>query len=266
MVARLAVLMPEFDGSVQSDPAVKVLQVAAWFVMLKQQEVNDNAVRILLAYAEKEDLDQLGALLNVDRLLIDAGDPATGVDPVYESDADFRERIQLAPQSFSVAGPATAYEFHARSADATIAGASASSPSPGTVLISVLSRLGDGTANANQLAAVEAALGKEVRPLTDNVVVASAQMLPYEIEAELTLFVGPDDTLVIAAAQERLNKYRDDSRRIGRDITRFGIFAALGVEGVSNVELVKPAADILCDETQCGNCVGLILRVAGRGE
>ena len=37
-----------------------------------------------------------------------------------ESDENFRERIQIAPESFSVAGPTGAYEFYARSAHQNI--------------------------------------------------------------------------------------------------------------------------------------------------
>jgi phage-related baseplate assembly protein len=269
MVARMVALMPEFDATVDSDPAVKVLQVAAWCVMLERQRANDNALKVMLAYSEDADLDQLGANFNVERLIVDPGDPESGVDPTYESNAAFRERIQLSPESFSVAGPGTAYEFHARSVDASIVDARASSPAPGVVLICLLSRDGNGAADAEQIAEVEELLGNDagaLRPLTDNVLVQSAEIVPFEIEAALTLFDGPDESLVLSQAQARLAAYQARSRRIGRDVTRFGILAALGVEGVSNINLVKPAADVPISDTQCSNCVGSVVTVAGRGE
>ena len=63
-----------------------------------------------------------------------------------ESDPDFRRRIQLAPEGFSVAGPEGAYIFHALSADPGVLDACATSPSPGEVVVTVLARAGDGTA------------------------------------------------------------------------------------------------------------------------
>lgn len=269
ITARMVELMPEFDATIDSDPAVKVFQVMAWFTSLLRQQGNDNSVKSMLAYAEKADLDQLGANLNVARLVLDPGDPDQGIDPIIESDDDFRARIQLAPESLSVAGPATAYEFHARSTDASIADARASSPSPGVVLVSLLSRVGTGTASAEQIEAVEDVLGagtRALRPLTDNVIVQSVEIIAYEIEAELTLFEGPDEVPVLTAAQEALERYKADCRRIGRDVNRAGIFHALKAEGVSNVRVIRPAADLVISDTQCSNCVGTNVRVVARGE
>ncbi|MBL4766648.1 MAG: aromatic amino acid lyase, partial [Rhodobacteraceae bacterium] len=61
----------------------------------------------MVAYAVAADLDNLAALIP---LLRNEG----------ESDTDFRVRVQLAPEGFSVAGPRGAYEFHARSADPAV--------------------------------------------------------------------------------------------------------------------------------------------------
>ena len=46
----------------------------------------------------------------------------------------------------SVAGPTGAYEFHALSADGDVKDAAATSPAPGEVVVTVLSRTGDGAA------------------------------------------------------------------------------------------------------------------------
>ncbi len=247
--------LPEFDASIASDPGVKLLELFAYFIMLKVQEFNERGLQCNLAYATGADLENLGALVNVGRLLLEE---ATGTDPaIYESDADLRRRIQLAPESFSVAGPGTAYRFHALSADATIADALATSPAPGQVLITILSRLGDGTASPDQIAAVEAVVtSREVRPLTDMVTVASVELVTFTVLATLTLFHGPDAVVVLAAAEQRLAAYIADARKIGRPVTRSGIIAALHVEGVLNVALAQPAADILPNGTQLAHCTG----------
>ncbi|WP_337846858.1 baseplate J/gp47 family protein [Sphingomonas sp.] len=261
LVADLQARLPEFDATVASDPAVKLLEVFAYRELLLRQAFNERALQTMLAYATGADLDNLGALVNVGRLLLADADGATPA--TYESDADLRRRIQLAPESFSVAGPATAYRFHALSADATIADAQATSPEPGEVLVTILSRLGDGTASPSQIAAVEAVVNaREVRPLTDLVTVASVELIPFTVFAELTLFQGPDAIVVLAAAEARLASFIADARKIGRPVTRSGIIAALHVEGVLNVALAEPATDIIPDGTQIAHCTGTDVTLA----
>ena len=74
--------------------------------------------------------------------------PSTAVgEGVYKSLDALRLRVPAAFEGLSVAGPTAAYEFHARSADGRVADASATSPSPAEVVLTVLSREGDGTAD-----------------------------------------------------------------------------------------------------------------------
>ncbi|MBB3953392.1 baseplate assembly protein [Novosphingobium sediminicola] len=252
LVADVQELLPTWDATVESDPAIKVLEVAAYRELLIRQQFNERARQCLLAYATDTNLDHLGALLGVARLT-DEGDDA------------FKARIQLAPDAFSVAGPESAYEFHARSADSTIADAKVTSPSPGVVLVSILSASGDGTASDTQIAHVEAALAG-VCPLTDQVIVQSVQIIPYTLTAALTLFDGPDGDVVLANALAGAQGFVAAARKIGRDINRANIFAAIGVAGISNVALTGPDADMPMDDTQCGYCLGINLTVTGRGE
>ncbi|WP_093222972.1 baseplate J/gp47 family protein [Sphingomonas sp. NFR15] len=262
-------VLPSFDATVDSDPAVKLLQVFAWRELIIRQRFNDRARQTMVAYAEKSNLDNLGALFGVTRLVIDAGDPANGVDPVMEGDDDLRERIVLSPESQSVAGPESAYIFHARSADGTIRDASASSPAPGEVVVSILSRVGDGTASPSQIAAVQAALGivegNKLRPLTDYVTVASAEIVTYYIDADLTLLSGPDQTVVLASAQASIAALVGAGGKLGVDANRAAITAALMVAGVQNLRLNQPPADVVVDKTQTAHCAGIAVRVSGVG-
>ena len=267
MLAKLKEFIPDFDDSIESDPAVIVLQVAAYFRMLDRQRVNDAARAVMLPYAAAADLDNLGALVGVTRLTITPADEENGIPAVMESDTDFRRRITLAPEGYSVAGPRGAYIFHALSADADVADASAISPAPTEVEVYVLSRMGDGTPTAEVLAAVEAALNDEdVRPLGDQVTVAGATITGYAIAADIYTFAGPDSAVVMAEAQSRIEEWVEDSRKIGRDITRAGIIAALFAGGVQNVDLTSPAADLAMDETAAGYCTGIALNWAGVAE
>lgn len=288
-VAKLVEDLPTFDATVLSDPAVKVLEVFSYREMLIRQTFNERARQVMLAYATGTNLDQLGALLNVARL------PG-------ELDDAYKARIQLAPEAFSVAGPASAYRYYALSAANTVADASVTSPRPsdirnmvlgvladhgadaglvaamtaaldgatwpGTVIVALLSSLGDGSASDDEIEAVELAIAEDedVRPVTDLPQVRSAEIIEYEIDIDLTLFSGPDETVVLAAAQAGVEAYKVASRKLGRSITRAGLYAAAVVAGVQNALVNKPPADVAVGKLQCANCVGTAVRIAGRVE
>lgn len=220
-----------FDALVESDPVMKLIEAWAYREMLVRQNFNERAVSMLIAKATGADLENLGAFYGVTRL-------------DGENDERLRRRILLAPDAFTVAGPEAAYVFHALSADVTIADAVATSPVPGEVLVSLLSERGDGTATPAQIAAVTAALGNDVRPLTDHVTVASANRVDFQIAAELTIASGPDPAIVLQAASADLAIYKEQRRRIGRMVSRAGLIGALQVEGVENTVLASPAADV----------------------
>lgn len=267
LIADMLARYPDFSAALESDPVYKLLEVAAYRELLIRAEFNERARGCMVAFATGADLDQLAALLGAARLLITPADPLTGAPAVMESDDDFRRRVILAPEGYSVAGPEGAYVFHALSADGDALDASATSPDPGEVVVTVLSRTGDGTASLELLAAVEAAVSaNDVRPLTDHVTVQSAAIVDYAIEAELTTFAGPDSAIVLAEAEARLTDYVDGARRLGRDIVRSAIFAALHAEGVSNVALTSPPEDVPLDRTQAGHCTGVTIVHAGTGE
>lgn len=293
--------LQEFDALVESDPAMKLLQVVAYRELQLRQRVNDAARAVMLAYAVGSDLDHLGALFHVTRYEQDPGDPARGVAPTMESDADFRRRIQLSPEGFSVAGPEGAYIFHALNADAQVLDASATSPQPddiralvlgvladhgaapelvsamtsaldaaswpGDVFVSVLSRLGDGMPDSALLARVAAALRVDrVRPLTDHVIVQPAEIVPYQVAARIFTFAGPDSSLVLAESLKNLRAYVAECHRLGRDVPRSGIYSALHTEGVQRVELDQPAQSISIARTQAAYCTGINVTHGGVDE
>lgn len=265
-VARMQALMPEFENR-DSDPATKLLQAFSYFAQLLRQRVNDAARAVMPAYATGADLDNIAALFGITRFTLVPADEVLGIPAIMESDADFRRRMVLAPEGYSVAGPEGAYVFHALSADEDVLDASAISPAPGEVLVSVLSRTGSGEAPPELLAAVDAFVSDETRrPLTDFVTVQSAEIIEYAVDATLTTFSGPDGSVVLATAQASLAAYVEASHRLGRDITRSGLFAALHVEGVQNVVLTSPAADVVVSRVQAPHCTGVTVNYAGTGE
>lgn len=248
----------------ESEPLTKLLQENALRELLLRQRINEACLANMVAYARGGDLDQLGANVNTPRLIVRPADE-TAVPPqpaVYESDADYRLRIPQAFEGLSAAGPQGAYVYHARSADGRVADASAISPSPACVTVSVLSREGDGTASADLLRKVEAALNDEdVRPVADRLTVQSARIVPYTVAAELHLCPLPASEPVKAAAEARLQRYVTTQHRLGRDIRRSALFAALHAEGVQQVVLTGPATDLVLNETQAAFCREITLTV-----
>lgn len=243
--------------ALESEPITKQLQESTYREVLLRQRINEAAQAVMVAYALGGDLDQLAANYNVNRLTVTPADndAVPPVGAVMESDDALRLRVPAAFEGLSVAGPTAAYEFHARSADGRVADASATSPAPADVVLTVLSREGDGTADNDLLAVVEKALNSEsVRPVADRLTVRSAEIIPYSVEATVFLYPGPEAEPVMAAAKASLQKYLASQTRLGRDIRRSALYAALHVEGVQRVELASPLADVVLDKTQAASC------------
>ncbi|MDR5887563.1 baseplate assembly protein [Vreelandella janggokensis] len=247
----------------ESEPLTKLLQENAYRELVWRQRVNEAAKGVMLAYAIDEDLDNLVANFEVERLEIDPGDPdaTPPVPPTYESNTELRLRGQEAWEGLSIAGPTAAYEFHARSADGRVADARALSPEPCDALIIVLSREGDGTASQELLDIVYDALTPEdIRPVCDRVTTQSAEIIDYLIDAELQLYdeATTAQEAILAAASARLQRFVEaqhrQRRRLGVSIYRDAIKAALHVEGVETVNLISPPEHIIIDKTKAARC------------
>ena len=241
---------PAFVDLVESDPAMKLLQADSYDEMILAQAFADAARGLLLAYATGPRLDHLAALYAVERL-------------EGETDTALRQRVQLAPHSFSVAGPELAYVYWARSADPDVADATAVSPTPGQVVVTVLSASGDGVPASGVLDAVTELLTGPVRPLTDEVIVQPASLVPFAIEAQLTVFAGPDQTLLLQTALASLSAHLAAARKLGRDVTRSALIAALHVANVQKVELLLPVADIVIDPSEIASVTATNVTIAG---
>lgn len=253
----------------ESEPIVKMLQENAYREMLLRQQINESALAVMLAFSNDGDLDQLAANFHLERLELDKGNPLAvpPVPPIMESNDDLRARCQMAFEGLSVAGPRGAYIYHALSADGQVSDVSAESPAPCEVVVSVLSREGKGMASPALLAKVTAALSDEdIRPLGDRLTVQSVTIIEYAVEAILYYYPGPESEPIRAAAEKSLQAYIGNQRRIGRDIRRSALYAALHVEGVQRVELVHPAIDIVLNKEQAGFCTGYTLTLGGSDE
>lgn len=249
----------------ESEPMNAIAQVFAYREMMLMQRINDGAAACMLSHSNFSDLDNLGANNNTQRLVIQEATDTT--EAVYESDAAFRLRIQSAFEGLSVAGPTGAYEYFAKSASGKVADAKATSPSPAVVVVSVLSTEGDGTPDQALLATVNKALSADdKRPVADRLTVQAAEIVNYHINAVLYLYPGPESEPIRTAAEDALRSWISQQGKIGRDVARSAIMAALHVQGVQRVELPEPVSDIVIDDTQAARCESFTITVGGTDE
>jgi phage-related baseplate assembly protein len=269
--AAVIALMPAADRAatsamlqLESEPSVKLLQENAYRELLLRNRMNDAAKAVMLPYARGSDLEQIGANTNVPRLVVAPAKPdARPPTPeIKEDDDPYRLRIQEAPDGLSVAGPRNAYEFHARSADGRVKDVKAYSPAPCEIVVVVLSTEADGIAAPDLLARVDAALSAEdIRPLGDLVSVRSAEVVPYQVRATLYVDKGPEAPLALAAAKTNATKLEKPRRPLAWSIYRAAWIGAMKVEGVRNVVLHSPTADLLLDRTKAARCTGVQIEV-----
>ncbi|MCS3806686.1 phage-related baseplate assembly protein [Chromobacterium alkanivorans] len=184
----------------------------------------------------------------------------TGYDE--EDDERLRERIKLAPESFTNAGSRLAYRFHALKAHQSIVDVAVLSPSPGVVHLYPLTATG--LPDSNLLALVEATCSAEkVRPLTDRVRALAPSRVDYAIEAQLVLYTQADSRSVQAMATAQAKAYVDGrAGGLGRDIVPSQVIAALQVPGVYQVTLNSPAMHVL-SESEWAHCTQISITPAG---
>lgn len=253
----------------ESEPVVKLLEENAYLELLLRTHINESAKAVMLAYATGSDLDQLGALFGIKRLIIQAEDlnAHPPIPTQYEDDERFRTRIQMSLEGLTTAGSRASYEFHALSTSAKIKDVDVTSPTAGTVKVAILSTEGQGTADSDLINAVKEQLNAEhIRPLTDTVLVESAVILPYEIRATLTLYPSVLESVVMANVNQAITHYTNKQHLLGIDITLSGIYSALHQEGVQNVKLTQPLADLIVQPHQAAYCSQIQINVGGRDE
>lgn len=244
-VQRMADAGVEYDVEMlESDPVVKVLEVAAYRELLLRARVNDAARAVMLAFSQRADLEHLGVYYGVARQLISA---ATETSPaLYEPDGRLRQRIQLAPEALSTAGPEGAYVFHAMTTDPSIKSVRAYQPYPGAVHVLPLVNIGNGIPSDVILDRVRQRLNEEnIRPLTDMVTVRAPHLLSFELNVRLSIADGPDPVVVKNASMASLWSYLSSRHVVGMPIMLSGLIAAAHVAGVESVDILSPSDDVV---------------------
>ncbi|EAM6405816.1 baseplate protein [Salmonella enterica] len=180
-----------------------------------------------------------------------------------ESDDHLRERIILAPESFSNAGSKGAYRFHAMSAHQDIVDVAVTRPQPGTVKLTPLMSYG-----MPEQAILDAIAGicsdEKIRPLTDTVITSLPDEVTYAINATLIVYEGQDEKSVLSEAEKSIVTWQTrTAAKLGLDIIPSQISAALSVSGMYKVELDSPGEQVLTD-TQWAHCTAIRLTPGGK--
>lgn len=138
-----------------------------------------------------------------------------------EGDEKFRERIHLAPASFSVAGPKEAYKYYALSADSKIVDVHIDFPSACVVDIYPL-MMGGELPSADVLTAVQSIFSDDIRPMTDKVTAKAPTQINYDINIKYYCTSENEEAAIILVESEgaAIDNYIDwQSSALGRDIS-----------------------------------------------
>jgi len=161
-----------------------------------------------------------------------------------ESDDSLRERIHLAPEGFSVAGPEGAYEYFVRQFSTLVEDTRITSPSEGVVDIRVLLQNGELPTNSF-LTDLESYLSnKERRPLTDNLTVNAPGTVSYDLD--VTYYLRTSDEDKEGELQEKVETAIDNyitwqRSKINRDINPSELIAKAIQAGAKRIDIVSPS-------------------------
>ncbi len=254
----------------ESEPVVKLLQENAYLEMLYQAKCNADARSLLLAYAEKSDLDHLALTeYGLTRLVVTPADNTVipPIEAVYESDERLRERCILSFDGMNTAGSANAYRYFALSADGRVDGIKVYSHIDNPYLLDIIisqidSQNGESTQELIDI--VQHALDPEhVRPICDRPIVKSSIASPYSINARLFVGKNAEDSLLLEAANIRIQSYIQKARKNGQSIRLSALYAALHVDGINRVVIDAPASDIEIDVYQHPHCTATNITIGG---
>lgn len=229
---------PEIEPYLQleSEPATKLLETAAYRETVLRARINDVVRSRLLAFAKGGDLEHLAAFYEVV--------PLPG-----ESEDAFRERIALENKARSTGGPAYWYEAAARRADVRVKSAKVYREALLPVIhIAILSTDNGGIPSPDLLAAVSAVVQADtVRLVNDTVVVEAAASQTTAIAADVWLL--PDAGMgVLDRLDPAVRAAWAAESGIGFDLEPSWLRARMHLPGVKRVDILTPAGPVIATD------------------
>lgn len=169
-----------------------------------------------------------------------------------EEDESLRQRIKLAPFTFSTAGSEQAYKQIALTASEEIGDIQVYSPTPGTVKIVIVKKGGKiPSSSDNVISLVQKACNeKTVRPLTDKVEVCPAVSVSSEINVDY--WIDENDKNIATSIKDQVyiavEKYiLWQTQKIGRNINADKLKKYILDAGAYKVNIISPTDTIVND-------------------
>ncbi len=168
-----------------------------------------------------------------------------------ESDENFRERIQIAPESFSNAGSKRGYEYYARSAHKDIISCEVLTPpdtSPGFVEIYPLMTDGELPSDEIIQSVYDICNGESIRPDTDFLSVKKPVKVAYNIDFQYWIDAKNSSTAyaIQQKVNEAVNAYIKWQRSdLGRDINPSELNYKVMSAGAKRCEIYEPRFTVL---------------------
>lgn len=181
-----------------------------------------------------------------------------------EDDEAYAERLHLATDSFSVAGPEAAYKFHARSVSSAIIDASVVSPSPCVVKIYPLVTGGE-LPSADLLAKVNTYFKQEnIVPLCDFPEALSPEVVEYSVNVDY--YISPEDLkrseTIHADIEKAVNEYiLWQQSKVGTSINPDNLIYNVKKAGAFRVDLstLSPASFTELAGNQVAQCTNITI-------
>lgn len=168
---------------------------------------------------------------------------ATFDGAAIEDDERLRERIRLAPESFTVAGSVGEYMARTLEVSSDIQSVAVVSPEPGVVDVR-FALAGGELPDQAMIDLVKNALSAEtVRPLTDKVLVGAPDIVEFEVNANW--YAAEEDAALLSLITSRVGDafqqyLRWQQAKPGRDINPSKLVEMLVAAGAKRVEVFEP--------------------------
>lgn len=168
-----------------------------------------------------------------------------------EADDPYRERIYLAPDRYSVAGPEAAYVYWAKSQSAAVIDVAVFSPVPGQVIVEFLTTGGELPTSAQLAAMEEWLMDEEIRPLTDQVIVQAPTIVDFDVD--ITYYISKKDKPKAAAIQANVAAAVEEyilwqQSHIGLDIIPDKLIQLCREAGAKRLAVRSPEFTIVGDD------------------
>lgn len=251
-INKLVEIDPAYTALLESDPAIKVIEVAAYRELLLRVRVNEAAKSNLVMFSAGSDLEHLAGFYDVFRL-------------IGETDEALRRRVIISISGRSTAGSRDWYRAAALRADVRVSDAAVYRVGTGPdIRVAVLAADNFGEPDAALLAAVDLVVQSDsVRVISDRIETVAATSVTANVVADIWLLPSAPQT-VFTALEATLRAALAAEGGLGFNVTRSWLTAKLHQAGVHKVTVDSPAVDLTVDDNSAVKIGAVTLTYKGR--